>query len=204
MLRLLTPGIGHSVLRIAATSGILAGAFALFQFGYLILTVDAVVKLILTFLYTHLHSEDKSTHTKAHDTLSGRSLLPQLEKDDLKEFEEVKEPLVRLDDLSLDDGAPDVIGCVVGWREDEELYARCLESLLGTPSCTTIVAGIDGDEVEDERMVDVFQKVSHIQALRPRPQTSCDCIPDVFLNSRSILMVSSFDLLSLCPRLWSI
>lgn len=163
MLRLLTPGIGHSVLRIAATSGILAGAFALFQLGYLILTVDAVVKLVLTFLYTHLHSEDKSTNTKANDSLSARNLLPQLETEDSKELEEVKEPLVSIDDLSSSDGEPDVIGCVVGWREDEELYARCLESLLTTSSCTTVVAGIDGDEAEDERMVDVFQKVSPSQ-----------------------------------------
>lgn len=159
MLRLLAPGIGHSVLRIAATSGILAGAFALFQFGYLILTVDAVVKLVLTFLYTHLHSDDKSKHTKADNPLSSRNLLAQLETEESKELEEAKEPLVSIVDLSSSDGEPDVVGCVVGWREDEELYARCLESLLTTPSCTTIVAGIDGDEVEDERMVDVFQKV---------------------------------------------
>lgn len=158
MLRLLTPCIGHSVLRIAATWGILAGAFGLFQLGYLILTVDAVVKLVLTFLYTHLHSEAKST--------SGKSLTPQLAAGEPSEVEEVKEPLVSItgESLNVSDGEPHVIGCVVGWREDEELYARCLESLQSTPSCTTIVAGIDGDEAEDERMVDVFHKVSQRRA----------------------------------------
>lgn len=159
MLRLIGPGIGHSVLRIAATWGILAGAFALFQFGYLILTVDALVKLFLTFLYTHLHSEDKAKHANAHEPIPGRNFQPQLESQEPRELEEAKVPSVSVKGLTIDDGELEVLGCVVGWREDEELYARCLESLRSTPSCTTIVAGIDGDEVEDERMVDVFQKV---------------------------------------------
>ncbi|KAK7696934.1 hypothetical protein SLS64_014063 [Diaporthe eres] len=158
MLRLITPAIGHSVLRIAATSGILAGAFALFQLGYLILTVDALVKLFLTFLYTHLNSEQKRKHANDHKSFPGEKILPQVEPQQLCELEEAKVPSVSIDELSLTDREPEVIGCVVGWREDEELYARCLESLLTTPSCTTIVAGIDGDEIEDERMVDVFQK----------------------------------------------
>lgn len=164
MLRLITPCIGHSVLRIAATSGILAGAFALFQLGYLILTVDALVKLSLTFLYTHLNSEKKRKHTEDRESLPTEKNLPQLEPQGLCELEEAKVPSVRIDDLSLTDREPEVIGCVVGWREDEELYARCLESLHSTPSCTSIVAGIDGDEVEDERMVDVFQRVNCTQA----------------------------------------
>lgn len=163
MLRLITPGIGHSVLTIAATSGILAGAFALFRLGYLILTVDALVKLFLTFLYTHLNSEYKSKHTEDHESCPDEKHLGRLEPQQLCELEEAKVPSVSISDLSLNDKEPDVIGCVVGWREDEELYARCLESLFSTPSCTTIVAGIDGDEIEDERMVDVFQRVSFNQ-----------------------------------------
>lgn len=162
MLRLMTPGIGHSVLRVAATSGILAGAFALFQLGYLILTVDALVKLFLTFLYTHLNSEEKQKqHTNDLESFPSEKNLPQAEQQQqLCELEGAKVPSVSTDELSLTDREPEVIGCVVGWREDEELYARCLESLFSTPSCTTIVAGIDGDEIEDERMVDVFQNVS--------------------------------------------
>lgn len=160
MLRLITPGIGHSVLRIAATSGILAGAFALFQLGYLILTVDALVKLFLTFLYTHLNSEQERKHTNDHESFPRQRILPQVEPQQLCELEEAKVPSVSIDELSLNDREPEVIGCVVGWREDEELYARCLESLFSTPSCTTIVAGIDGNEIEDECMVDVFQRVS--------------------------------------------
>lgn len=153
MLRELTPGFGHSVLRIAATSGILAGAFGLVQFGYLVLTLDTLVKLVLTFLYTHLLSEAKNT--------SDKSLAPQLAAGEPNELEEVKQPLVSIIDdglSSTDDGEDDIIGCVVGWREDEELYARCLDSLKRTPTCNTIIAGIDGDEAEDERMIDVFQK----------------------------------------------
>lgn len=190
MLRLITPGIGHSVLRIAATSGILAGAFALFQLGYLILTVDALVKLFLTFLYTHLNSEHKSKHTENHAHLPGEKSLPQLEPQQPCESKEAKVPSVSVDELGLDDREPEVVGCVVGWREDEELYARCLESIHSTPSCTTIVAGIDGDEIEDERMIDVFHRVSSSHAQHPpasgnqiifRPGGSCCFFADGFL-----------------------
>lgn len=159
MLRLIAPGIGQSVLRIAATSGILVGAFALFQLGYLILTVDALVKLSLTFLYTHFNSEQKSKHTESHDSFPNEKDLGQLEPRQQRDPEETN--LLSTSVRSLDDREPDVIGCVVGWREDEELYARCLESLRSSPNCTTIVAGIDGDEIEDAKMVDVFQRVSY-------------------------------------------
>ncbi|KAL1858039.1 hypothetical protein Daus18300_010151 [Diaporthe australafricana] len=159
MLRLLTPCFGHSILRIAATSGILAGAFTLFRLGYLILTVDAIIKLLLTFIYTHVNSQQKGERAKAHEPFSSRNTLPQLTSQEPAVLEELKAPLVGVDNLSLDDEEPGVVGCVVGWREDEELYARCLESLISTPSCTAIVAGVDGDEVEDERMVEVFQKI---------------------------------------------
>ncbi|KAG8163056.1 hypothetical protein KVR01_007534 [Diaporthe batatas] len=153
MLRLLPPGIVNTVLRIAATWGILAGAFGLLKLGYLILTVDAVVTLLLTFLYTHLNSDAKIT--------SGKSLAPQLAAAEPNELEETKEPRGSPTDTSPNtiDGEPNVIGCAVGWREDEELYARCLESLQSTQSCTTVVAGIDGDEAEDERMINVFHTV---------------------------------------------
>lgn len=165
MLRLLTPCFGHSILRIAATSGILAGAFTLFRLGYLILTVDAIIKLFLTFIYTHVNSQAKGDRGKTNESLSHRNTLPQLTSQEPAILEELKASLVGVDDLSLGDKEPGVVGCVVGWREDEELYARCLESIISTPSCTAIVAGIDGDEVEDERMVEVFQKVSRQYSL---------------------------------------
>lgn len=160
MFRLITPCIGHSVLRIAATSGILAGAFALFQLGYLILTFDALVKLFLTFLYTHLNSDEKSRHIEDHESLPDEKNILQLESQQPSEHTKNKVAAVSVHDLDLNDREPEVVGCVVGWREDEELYARCLDSILTTPNCTTVVAGIDGDEIEDDRMVDVFQRVS--------------------------------------------
>lgn len=164
MLRLITPGIGHSVLRVAATSGILAGAFALFQLGYLMLTVDALVKLFLTFLYTHLNPQHKNKHTESHAHVAGEKSLPQLEPQQPFEPKDAKVPSVSVDELGLDDREPEVVGCVVGWREDEELYARCLESIHSTPNCATIIAGIDGDEIEDERMIDIFHRVSSSHA----------------------------------------
>ncbi|KAK2599897.1 hypothetical protein N8I77_011614 [Diaporthe amygdali] len=159
MLRLISPSLGLSILRIAATSGILAGAFTLFRLGYLILTVDAVIKLFLTFIYTHLNFEDKSERTKARESLANRKNLSVVEPQEPGELEDLKVPLVSVNDLTLHNEEPEVVGCVVGWREDEELYAQCLQSLISSPSCTAIVAGIDGDEGEDERMVEIFQRV---------------------------------------------
>lgn len=192
MLRLISPSLGHSILRIAATSGILAGAFTLFRLGYLILTVDAVIKLFLTFIYTHLNFEDKSERTKAREFLANRKNLSVVEPQEPGELEDLKVPLVSVNDLTLHNEEPEVVGCVVGWREDEELYARCLQSLISSPSCTAIVAGIDGDEGEDERMVEIFQTVSCKQACHSLPSrgrtilgpcTSCSCVPDDFLDS---------------------
>lgn len=211
MLRLITPGIGQSVLRIAATSGILVGAFALFQLGYLILTVDALVKLSLTFLYTRFNCEQKSKHAESHDSFPNEKDLRQLEPPQPCDPEETK--LLSISVRSLDDGEPDVVGCVVGWREDEELYARCLESLRSGPNCTTIVAGIDGDEIEDANMVDVFQRVSYSLVWHPLTPvanllslvgqdvrvslTACQTL-------RYILMASCSDCRSLSPRPWNI
>ncbi|KAL2179673.1 uncharacterized protein P884DRAFT_275981 [Thermothelomyces heterothallicus CBS 202.75] len=51
------------------------------------------------------------------------------------------------------------LAAVVGWREDPGLYARALESYKSSKACVFLLAGIDGDEAEDEDMVRVFKKV---------------------------------------------
>lgn len=51
------------------------------------------------------------------------------------------------------------LAAVVGWREDPALYARALESYKSARTCTFVLAGIDGDEAEDEDMVKIFSKV---------------------------------------------
>ncbi|KAK0739421.1 hypothetical protein B0T21DRAFT_284158 [Apiosordaria backusii] len=51
------------------------------------------------------------------------------------------------------------MAAVVGWREDPSLYARALESYKSARTCTFFLAGIDGDEKEDQDMVNVFCQV---------------------------------------------
>lgn len=51
------------------------------------------------------------------------------------------------------------LAAVVGWREDPALYERGLESYKSARSCVFLLAGIDGDEAEDQEMIEVFNKV---------------------------------------------
>ncbi|KAL2146411.1 hypothetical protein VTI28DRAFT_4164 [Corynascus sepedonium] len=51
------------------------------------------------------------------------------------------------------------LAAVVGWREDPALYGRALESYKLSEACVFLVAGIDGDEAEDQDMVRVFKRV---------------------------------------------
>ncbi|KAL1836418.1 hypothetical protein VTJ49DRAFT_5168 [Mycothermus thermophilus] len=51
------------------------------------------------------------------------------------------------------------MAAIVGWREDPSLYARALESYKSARSCVFVLCGIDGDEKEDQDMVDVFNKI---------------------------------------------
>lgn len=51
------------------------------------------------------------------------------------------------------------LAAVVGWREDPSLYARALESYKTSGACVFLLAGIDGDEEEDQEMVKVFNRV---------------------------------------------
>lgn len=54
----------------------------------------------------------------------------------------------------------DTMAAVVGWREDPALYTRALQSYRRARGCVFLIAGIDGDEKQDEDMVDVFNMVS--------------------------------------------
>ncbi|EAQ91815.1 hypothetical protein CHGG_00050 [Chaetomium globosum CBS 148.51] len=51
------------------------------------------------------------------------------------------------------------LAAVVGWREDPALYARALESYKSSGACVFLLAGIDGDEAEDQDMARVFKKI---------------------------------------------
>ncbi len=63
----------------------------------------------------------------------------------------------------------DCLAAVVGWREDPTLYRRALESYKASTTCVFLLAGIDGDEAQDQEMVDVFNRVG--VALRTRLST---------------------------------
>jgi hyaluronan synthase len=51
------------------------------------------------------------------------------------------------------------LAAVVGWREDPSLYCRALESYKSSRTCIFLLAGIDGDEAEDQDMVKIFKRV---------------------------------------------
>ena len=53
----------------------------------------------------------------------------------------------------------DIMAAIVGWREDPALYTRALESYRRARGCVFLIAGIDGDEKQDQDMVDVFHLV---------------------------------------------
>lgn len=136
--------LGSGIFNIGATASIVAGAFiALLHWGYdgyLLLTIDSAIRLSVTWLYKQrskrrqqLPLEDATTHPSEWDARP-------------KKTDRANEQ-------------PRAIACVVGWREDEQLYADCLRGVSESPSCAAMVAGIDGDGAEDELMVEVFQRV---------------------------------------------
>lgn len=51
------------------------------------------------------------------------------------------------------------LAAIVGWREDPALYRRALESYKTARTCSFVLAGIDGDEKDDQDMVNVFSQV---------------------------------------------
>lgn len=64
-----------------------------------------------------------------------------------------------------DKDAPKTMACVVGYREDLEVYR---ESLLSLQHCKTgcVVAAIDGDDEDDFKMVDTFRSVFNGPSVR--------------------------------------
>lgn len=54
----------------------------------------------------------------------------------------------------------DSIAAIVGYREDSALFTRALESYRCASNCKFILVSIDGDEMEDQEMINVFRNVS--------------------------------------------
>lgn len=53
----------------------------------------------------------------------------------------------------------EAMASIVGWREDPDLWEKCLESYKDAVGCRFVLVGIDGHDADDKEMVDVFQKV---------------------------------------------
>ena len=45
------------------------------------------------------------------------------------------------------------------WREDPDLWRRCLESYKTASGWAFMVVGVDGDEADDQEMIDGFLQV---------------------------------------------
>lgn len=91
-------------------------------------------------------------------------------KDDVE-----KRPLRSSHGQQLGHSAPrcETVAAIVGWREDPELWARCLESYKTTRGCRFLLAGIDGIDEDDREMVDVFGKVGDTLASTSKLPSPC-------------------------------
>lgn len=131
----------NGILNVGGTASIIAGAYALLHLNCFLVTIDGLIGIFLACIYQH-------AQRRRYQQLQSALGYPQ----------EPKEISTSFDNEKLEHQHR-TIASIVGWREDEEIYAECLRGVASSPTCTAVVAGIDGDEPEDEAMVDVFQKV---------------------------------------------
>lgn len=67
------------------------------------------------------------------------------------------------------DGVPlvaEAMASIVGWREDPDLWERCLESYKEATGCRFVLVGIDGHDADDKEMVDIFKKVLYCVSIQ--------------------------------------
>lgn len=131
--------------------------------GQLTLTLDLIIKLLFTFAYTHGFTNILSRSRKPNQS------QPKHPGEQPIIFEHADGPASyekRLPDTPLCQNQR-IIATVVGWREDKDLYRKCLESFANDQSCGPLIAGIDGDTAEDEDMVKIFLSVRLISSILP-------------------------------------
>ncbi|KAK0116523.1 hypothetical protein ONS95_013537 [Cadophora gregata] len=154
----------RSFLTIGGTFGILATTFATLHFGQLTLTLDLIVKLLISFAYTHGFTKIRAkfrrpkTHTEtgSEDEKTAALATWESEEGNVARLSSVDDNTEHRLVQSSFTQSQQITTVVVGWREDEDLYRRCLQSLAADPRYGPVVAGIDGDTKEDEEMVNVF------------------------------------------------
>lgn len=55
--------------------------------------------------------------------------------------------------------ANNFVSCIIGHREDYQTFMDCLASYQNIQGCRYLIVGVDGDQKQDQEMVDVFSKV---------------------------------------------
>ncbi|KAJ5041334.1 uncharacterized protein L3040_005879 [Drepanopeziza brunnea f. sp. 'multigermtubi'] len=164
------------LLTIAGTAGIIVTSLATLRFGMLTLTIDILVKLLVTFAYTHGLSSVRGRLQKA----KVEEFHSQAEATSNPEQDVFAEKVDNFDTRSSSSATeyadgPRMTATVVGWREDEELYRTCLRGFAFDPQCGPVIAGIDGDTEADEDMLKTFLSVfpdGHVVRLKePLSQT---------------------------------
>ncbi|KAL1851677.1 hypothetical protein Daus18300_012486 [Diaporthe australafricana] len=105
--------------------------------------------MLLTIILAELNRfVNQRRREKLHE-LKNQDESPIREKQDWLKWElNVEKAVPRLDCMA----------AVVGWREDPDLFSRALESYKTTEGCTFLLVGVDGDEIDDQDMVDLFKQ----------------------------------------------
>lgn len=138
-------------LNVTATLVLFFTFITLFRGEYWAITLDTLAQLLITTIYE-----------RGFDTQLGVFKVPndQLETNETRNGLAPNEsPGGAITAPPSRQGNPQVVACVVGWREEPHWYTQCLNSVADNWNCDALVAGIDGDEPEDEGMVDVFRTV---------------------------------------------
>lgn len=142
----------------AATLALFYTCTTLFQRESWILTLDTLAQLLTTFLYScgfNIHFGLRKVPRSITNLLNGQLTT----KDGAVQHGSPDQPHTH----GLPNEAPpnspssQVVASVVGWREDPHWYAQCLDSVATNWNCDVLIAGIDGNDSEDENMVDVFR-----------------------------------------------
>lgn len=81
----------------------------------------------------------------------------------------------------------ETLAAVVGWREDPNLWERCLESYKTARRCKFLLAGIDGNESDDLEMVDIFKQVRKLHELAALFVTSTSMVAHGDSRIREVL-----------------
>ncbi|KAH0524547.1 hypothetical protein TsFJ059_007044 [Trichoderma semiorbis] len=121
--------------------------------------------LILTILLTELNRlVNEGRRLQFYEEDPEPMMPPQDEKSDDGFYDEKKVGFTVTETQIVPQSRLDSMAAVVGWREDPALFTRALESYKSAMHCKFMLVGIDGDDVPDQDMVDVFNNVYPIQS----------------------------------------